>query len=186
LQRVTPGNPDASYLIQKLEGTAATGGRMPLNGPPLPPETIAVIRQWIVDGAAASSSPPTMLPTRMKPAWPMQDSIVAEARAPIVLQSTAELDVSLVNADTVTLMHLAHDASAPVAMSPQILLRSLDPSVLVVPPEGGRWAPGRYELRLSGSAPLALAGRDARPIDGDGDGAAGGDFVLRFDVEAGQ
>ena len=52
LLRVAPGNPDASYLIQKIEGTAAVGGRMPLNGPPLPAETIAVIRQWITDGAS--------------------------------------------------------------------------------------------------------------------------------------
>src|SRR5262245_2215395 len=64
--RVQPGNPDASYLIQKLEGRAGT--RMPLNGPPLPAETIAVIRQWIVDGAPASVSAPTMMPTRLKAA----------------------------------------------------------------------------------------------------------------------
>src|SRR5688572_12499600 len=29
LRRIQPGNPDASYLIQKLEGTAAVGSRMP-------------------------------------------------------------------------------------------------------------------------------------------------------------
>src|SRR5262245_22384580 len=51
LNRITPGNPDASYLIHKIEGTAAAGGRMPLGGPALPAETIAVIRQWITDGA---------------------------------------------------------------------------------------------------------------------------------------
>ncbi len=30
LLRVSPGNPDSSYLIQKLEGHAAVGGQMPL------------------------------------------------------------------------------------------------------------------------------------------------------------
>src|SRR5437868_13016681 len=45
--RVQPGNPAASYLIQKLEGSAAVGARMPLNQPPLPQATIEVIRQWI-------------------------------------------------------------------------------------------------------------------------------------------
>src|SRR5690242_10705215 len=30
LRRVSPGNPDQSYLIQKLEGHAAVGGQMPL------------------------------------------------------------------------------------------------------------------------------------------------------------
>ena len=27
--RVNPGNPDLSYLVQKISGTAAVGGRMP-------------------------------------------------------------------------------------------------------------------------------------------------------------
>jgi len=49
--RVIPGNPDGSLLIQKLEGTATLGARMPLGQPPLDPSTIAVIRQWITNGA---------------------------------------------------------------------------------------------------------------------------------------
>jgi hypothetical protein len=52
--RVAPGNPDASYLIQKLEGHAAVGARMPFGGPYLDTATIAVIRQWITAGAPAS------------------------------------------------------------------------------------------------------------------------------------
>jgi hypothetical protein len=52
LLRVEPDNPDDSYLIQKLEGTAAEGDRMPLGSPdPLDPAIIAAIRQWIADGA---------------------------------------------------------------------------------------------------------------------------------------
>src|SRR5690606_18077686 len=54
--RVDPGNPDDSYLIRKLEGTAEVGGRMPLNAPALPASTIAIIRQWIVEGAQAPAS----------------------------------------------------------------------------------------------------------------------------------
>ena len=51
LNRVTPGDPDNSYLIQKLEGTAATGVRMPFGGPFLDQATINMVRQWISDGA---------------------------------------------------------------------------------------------------------------------------------------
>lgn len=51
LFRVEPGNPDDSYLIHKLEGTQAVGDRMPRGRPPLAPEEIAAIRQWIADGA---------------------------------------------------------------------------------------------------------------------------------------
>ena len=57
LRRVAPGNPAESYLIQKLEGSAAVGARMPLGGPYLDAATIAVIRQWIADGAKQDSPP---------------------------------------------------------------------------------------------------------------------------------
>jgi hypothetical protein len=50
--RVVPGDPDASFLIQKLEGPeAGEGDQMPDSGDPLPQEVIDVIRQWIEDGA---------------------------------------------------------------------------------------------------------------------------------------
>jgi hypothetical protein len=52
LQRVTPGNPEASYLLHKLEGRAGiAGGRMPLNGPYLTEGQIRVVRRWIELGA---------------------------------------------------------------------------------------------------------------------------------------
>ena len=56
LMRVAPGQPDSSYIIQKLEGHAAVGGQMPLGGPYLPQSTIDVIRQWILDGAQPSAA----------------------------------------------------------------------------------------------------------------------------------
>lgn len=51
LQRVAPGRPDDSYIVHKLEGRAAVGARMPFGGPYLDDATIAVIKQWIADGA---------------------------------------------------------------------------------------------------------------------------------------
>lgn len=51
LNRVTPGDPDNSYLIHKLEGTQASGGRMPQGGPFLSQASIDMVRQWITDGA---------------------------------------------------------------------------------------------------------------------------------------
>jgi hypothetical protein len=53
LMIVAPGNPDASYLIHKLEGRSGiTGLRMPFNGPPyLTSGQILVIRRWIELGA---------------------------------------------------------------------------------------------------------------------------------------
>ena len=52
LIRVVPGDPDASFLIQKLQGAdGLLGDRMPDGGPYLTTATINVIRQWIQDGA---------------------------------------------------------------------------------------------------------------------------------------
>ena len=52
LMRVKPNDPDNSYLIHKVEGTAGiTGGRMPLGGTALSQSTIDLIRSWISGGA---------------------------------------------------------------------------------------------------------------------------------------
>jgi hypothetical protein len=50
--RVLPNNPDASYLIHKLEGQSTIAGvRMPLGGPFLETGQIQIIRRWIEIGA---------------------------------------------------------------------------------------------------------------------------------------
>ncbi len=54
LIRVLPSDPNNSLIIQKLEGTATVGNRMPWGGPYLPQSTIDVIRQWIANGAPNS------------------------------------------------------------------------------------------------------------------------------------
>lgn len=58
--RVVPGNPDASFLVQKLEGTldADEGSRMPLIGPALPADELALIRAWVAAGAPQTGRVP--------------------------------------------------------------------------------------------------------------------------------
>ena len=52
LKRVAPGDPDHSYLVQKLEGAAGISGqRMPLGGPFLTQSEIDQVRAWIAQGA---------------------------------------------------------------------------------------------------------------------------------------
>lgn len=48
---VKPHHPEESYLIFKLEGTRIVGEPMPMGEKPLPDSVIAVIRQWIDNGA---------------------------------------------------------------------------------------------------------------------------------------
>ena len=51
--RIIPGDPDSSYLVQKLEGrTGILGARMPISGPPyLTDGQILILRRWIALGA---------------------------------------------------------------------------------------------------------------------------------------
>jgi hypothetical protein len=51
--RVVPGDPDSSYMIQKLEGASGiVGRRMPFNGPPyLTDGQLLILKRWIALGA---------------------------------------------------------------------------------------------------------------------------------------
>jgi mono/diheme cytochrome c family protein len=52
LKRIEPGDPDNSYLIQKLRGgSTIAGARMPLGGPFLSQAAIDTIAQWVANGA---------------------------------------------------------------------------------------------------------------------------------------
>lgn len=194
LNRVTPGDPDASYLIQKIEGTASVGGRMPLGGPALPQETIAVIRQWIANGAqesvVVSASATETKAAKIETLWPLADFVSRESPRDIVLRSDATLDTTLLTAGTVTLRRSGGDGEFSdddaVVVDASITVRSMEPTVIVLAAPADQWVADQYELRISAGSPLALADLAARPIDGDGDGVPGGDFVLRFAVEDGQ
>lgn len=172
LLRVEPGNPDRSYLIQKLEGRAAVGARMPLDQPALPDATIAVIRQWIVDGApntAAATDAPLAVTT------------VSVSATEIAVGLTRSVDASLVNQTTVFLERSPAEPSeeraipAPVVVSPQNGLL-----VLVKPTHP--LEPGRYVLTLRGTGASALADWNATVIDGDRDGTPGGDWTATLTI----
>jgi len=52
LKRVDPGNPDNSFLLVKLTNPRPDyGSRMPLGRPALPAKDVALIREWILNGA---------------------------------------------------------------------------------------------------------------------------------------
>jgi hypothetical protein len=53
LFRIEPGNPDASYLVQKIEGAPdIVGSQMPLGRAPLSADAITLVRDWIAAGAS--------------------------------------------------------------------------------------------------------------------------------------
>lgn len=187
LLRVQPGNPGNSYLIQKIEGTAAVGGRMPLGGQPLPAATIAAIRQWITDGAAASAIASSAAAAQLRLLAPEPEAEIRPEDAPpvaeLLVAADRPLDATLLTAGTVTLEASGGDNSFgdgnEVQIAHRIVATQHAPTVFRLIPAEPLGA-DRYRLSISGSLPLALAGLDAVAIDGDGNGAAGGNFVAEF------
>jgi hypothetical protein len=189
LLRVSPGNPDESYIIQKLEGHAAVGGQMPLGGPPLPQATIDVIRQWITDGAlptATASSAASA--TTVQAIAPLEGQALQEPPREILVAADGELDVSLLNSGVITLTRSGGDGTFDdgndVAIAnPEVTVRSLAPTVLALRVPATQWVPDRYQLRLAGHGALFVANRAGLAIDGAGNGRPGTDFVLTFTLE---
>ena len=185
LMRVEPGNPDDSYLVHKIEGTATVGGRMPLGGPYLSADTIAAIRQWITDGALAAAQPASSK-TTVTGAWPVADSTLVEAPDHIVLIADGELDTTRLHKDSVQVFNL-NDID-PLTREPRQLvtarlqITSLAPTVIRLLVPDSDWTPGRYEVRIHGSGPMAVTDRSGRLIDGNVDGKPGGDFVMNFEI----
>ena len=188
LLRVDPGNPDDSYLIQKIEGHAAVGDQMPLGGPPLPSDTIAIMRQWITDGAQPPSA------EELSAAGAVQLAVVdpvagAEPGTPpplLLVTASGELDTSRLDAATVRLERSGgdgrfDDGNESTSPAVQIQIRNLSPTIFAIRPSGP-WQDDRYRLVIAGTGPDPVSDRGGRLIDGNGDGLPGGDFEFEFQV----
>jgi hypothetical protein len=177
--RVNPGNPNASYLVQKIEGTAAVGVRMPANGPPyLPQDRVDLVRRWIAAGAPVAAAPADRLVvTSTIPA-------VAETAAPglgkLTVIFNTPVDSSRVSAETFTLRDALdepvtlHGVRVPSGRQNVVEITTAQPL-----------AAGSYQLAIHGDGAAPLAGEAGHVLDGDGDGRPGGDSLIPFDVNAG-
>lgn len=189
LLRVKPGDPDNSYLVQKIEGAPGIeGSQMPLGETPLPAATIAAIRQWITDGApnVPGASAAVAAAFALKHTSPAARSMASGPLRTLLVAFTRPLDVTLVNETTVRLERLA-DASVEEALSgatalersqpvpAQRTLAEHNPAVLLIRPLVPLTA-GRYRLTLRGTGAAALADLDAITL--------GTDAVVEFSVKA--
>jgi hypothetical protein len=188
LLRVKPGDPNNSYIIQKVEGHAAVGGQMPLGETPLPASTIAFIVQWITDGAAPGASASAMASSfRVAFVAPDDGDVLAVPPSTIVVVFTRELDATSVDTTAVRLervdamagmqspAEIAARPSVPAANRRALLLTPLAPLL-----------PGLYQVVLAGRAGSALRALDGASMaasDSAGGVGADGDRVIsRFNV----
>ncbi len=190
LVRVAPGDPDNSYLIQKLEGTAAIGVQMPLGGPPLATDTINLVRQWISAGAlpADQSIPPQLSPTVVFVS-PADGASLAASPDSVSAVFSQDMDASLVSDVTFTLSASGGDGTFDDGNETLVAADSIEiPNRQTISLTFTLTALSDevYEARLVGSGTTALANTGGVVLDGDADGTAGGDFLWRFTVDAAQ
>jgi len=188
LLRVDPGSPDNSYLIQKLAGTAAVGGRMPLNGPPfLDQTTIDVIRLWITNGA-----PPPVGGTQAPQVVsidPVDGAVVDQLPLEITVIFSQDMDAALLSNETVMITRSGGDATfgdgnEEVLQPAGLALEPTNLRLATIDLTGIASVADDYEIRLVGTGATALASIDGEILDGDSDGQAGGDFISVFSIAA--
>ncbi len=193
--RVGPGDPDLSYLIQKLEGTASDGERMPLGGPPIPQSTIDFVRQWIADGALPNSGGPPNTPPVVASLIPDPDSVLGSLPSDISAGFDQDIDASTINDMTFTLIRSGGDGTFgdvnDVVIVPfSVALSGMNPRLAVMDLTGVAAVEDLYQITLHGSGANIILGINAAALDGEfmgsfpsGDGTEGGDFVVEFEVQ---
>ena len=195
LQRVRPGDPDNSYLIQKLEGTAAVGGQMPLGGTPLTQADIDVIRQWITDGAQPPM--PAATPIRVSSLSPLPDSTVQDLPSAVTIVFDRDLDASTVDSTTVIVERSGGDGTFgdgnEIILTGVVSVPTTNPRTTVIDLSGIASVPDTYRIRVVGTGPAVVQDLDANALDGEfggtfpsGDGVPGGNFEATFSVAGAQ
>ena len=183
LLRVRSGDPDNSYLVQKLEGRAAVGAQMPFGGPPLPAATIAVIRQWIIDGAQRPAAAMLQANFAIAAAVPATRDVVTEAPPRVIIAFTRELDATRVDAGTLRLERLAGDMD--VVWTPVMADFSVPAAnayTLIATPRMPLER-GRYRLLALGAPEPMLSDLGGQPLHADTAEESGERILTRFDVE---
>ena len=162
--RVKPGDPDNSYIIQKLEGHAAVGAQMPLGGPYLSTSTIGFIRQWISNGAppasgSASGSTESTPPLAIKAMVPDASEPVSESPPQISIAFNRELDAN----QLALLSARIERVGDGVSVATRITLARGDSKVLLITPVA-RLAVGSYRVLLRSPVTPAVSDLSGRTL----------------------
>ena len=193
--RVSPGNPDQSYLIHKLEGTASVGEQMPFGGPPIPQSIIDFVRQWITDGALPVSGGSPALPPVVVSLAPDPDSVAGSTPTQIIAGFDRDIDASTINTMTFTLVRSGGDGqfgdgNEKVITPASVALSSMNPRLAIMDLGGVSAIEDRYQITLHGSGANIILGIDGVALDGEfagslpsGDSTEGGDFIVEFEVQ---
>jgi methionine-rich copper-binding protein CopC len=188
LLRVKPGDPDNSYIIQKLEGHAAVGAQMPFGCPATQPclttSTIAFIRQWITNGAPAAAAATAGAPLALTAIVPDRMEAVNASPPQIVLAFNQELDASQLAAQHMHLEKLSADPTASVIeqVPGRITVSSANLRVLMIWP-AHPLAAGHYRLVIDTAAPSQISDIAGQVVALGTPDERGDSVITTFDVE---
>ena len=190
LSRIEPGDPDNSYLIQKIEGTQAIGAQMPLGGPPLPAETMAFFREWVSNGAlpdgatidtAASAFAPAVASASID-----QDAVLDRMPETLSIVWTSPVDNSSLSDATVSLVRSGGDGTFNDGNEVAVdvyTAETTNPYITTLVTTELKPTEDSFQLRILGDGDTVARSVDALTIDGNGNGAAGGNFIRNFVIE---
>jgi hypothetical protein len=194
LLRVAPGDPNASYLIRKLEGSVAVGGQMPLGAPPIAQARIDVVRQWITNGALRSPAPTPQNPLRVTSVDPLPESTVPMLPMTVTAIFDRELNAASVDVTTFQVVRSGGDGTFADGNEVTIVPDSIEvplinPRTAVFDMSSAAPVEDDYRITLVGTGQAVIQDLDANALDGEfsgafpsGNGTEGGNFVADFSV----
>jgi hypothetical protein len=185
IMRVKPGDPDNSYIIQKLEGHAAVGARMPFGGPYLSTATVAFIIQWITNGAppAAAAAAQPAAQFAISGVVPDSSEPVSQSPPQIMLAFTQDLDVSQVDAQSARIVQLDPNTGAVLEVVPsRVSVTSPNLKALMIWPSHTLGA-GHYQALVRTPLPAGFIDMAGQTTALGTPNSNGESVVSTFDVE---
>lgn len=189
LLRVKPGDPANSYIIQKLQGTAAVGAQMPFGCPSTQPclsaSTIAFIQQWITNGAppAGATSAAAAAPFAVASIVPDGESVKL-APPQVMIAFNHELDASQLPTHSAHFERLAAAAGPAVIerIAARISVSNDNPRALMIWPAGPLSA-GHYRLVMDATSSSRISDIAGQQVTLGAPDERGDAVISRFDIE---
>ncbi len=187
LVRIRPGDPDNSYLIQKIEGHASVGAQMPFGGPPLAADVIAAIRQWVSDGAQPATAQAAPAVFKVLSTAPATDDLLIGSLPQVMLAFNQEVDAASVDQQSLRLERVAAtgEAGSSELVLAKLSLPAPNPHALLLTPLSPL-QPGHYRVLAHTAPGLELADINSRPLTLNSSGVGDDPVILEFDVAGDQ
>jgi hypothetical protein len=186
--RVKPGDPDNSYIIQKLEGHAAVGAQMPFGCPTSQPclstSTIAFIREWITNGAPSASASGVDTPFAITSIVPDDAEVLTSPPPQVMVAFNHDMDASQLGTYAVHIEELGNGVSPRVLqrMPARLGVSSANLRALMIWPSRPLTG-GHYRVVMDAGASAQFSDIAGQTIAAGAADEFGDPVISNFDVE---